>query len=111
MLCTCAPIEPCYCGTLCGECERKADDAPTEPVEAPVSPAFLTTAAIAQVARPAIVAWAETRRKWMEKRAPDLLAIADMDKFYARSILAAEIVRAYEAEIAAIVRDETDERT
>ena len=68
-------------------------------VESP-TPAFLATAAIAQVARPEIVAWAETRRPWIEKRAADLIAMRDFDKFHARSVLARDIVISYEAEIA-----------
>jgi hypothetical protein len=44
------------------------------------------------------VVWAEGRRKWVEKRASDLIAMRDFDKFHARSVLAGEIVRAYEAE-------------
>lgn len=72
-------------------------DARLGDVEAP-TPRFLATAAISQVARPVIVAWAETRRAWIEKRAAEILAIPDQDKFYSRSILAGDIVRAYEAE-------------
>lgn len=71
------------------------DDVPAEPAP---TPAFLATAAIAQVARPAIVAWAESRRPWIENRAKELIAMADFDRFHARSVLARDIVRAFDAE-------------
>lgn len=86
------------------------DDVPLAPLDARLgdvespTPAFLATAAIAQVARPAIVAWAETRRPWIENRAKELIAMADFDKFHARSVLARDIVRAFEAETANAAR-------
>ncbi len=93
--CGCAPIEPCCCGPTCADCASRIDAGDGE--------ADLVTSAIANVARPAVVVWAASRRSWMERRARELLQryiqpMAREDYAYVRSLLQDEIVRAYQDE-------------